>query len=273
MFSKSVLCLLTYVVVCCQAPVIADEPKTADEVIAKYIEALGGREKIDAVESTRITGKMVMGGGMMEMPMTVEAKRPNKVRMEFTFQGMTGVQAYDGKTGWFVMPFAGKTDPEKMPPDQAELMKEEADMDGPLVDYKKKGHKVELMGKEEADGSDVYKLKVTRESGDVDYYFLDAEYFLPIKVEGKRTIQGSQVEFELAFGDYKEVNGLLIAHSIETRKGPGGANTITLDKIVMNVPLPDERFAMPKAKKKEAHEDKKAVTDEKKEAKPAEDKD
>lgn len=273
MFSKPVLCILTCVAVCLQTPVKADEPKTVDEVIAKSIEAVGGREKIDAVKSLRMTGKMVMGGGMMEMLVTVEAKRPGKMRMEFTFQGMTGIQAYDGKDGWFVMPFAGKTDPEKMPPDQAKLMKQEADMDGPLVDYRKKGHKVELMGKEEADGSDAYKLKVTRESGDVDYIFLDAEYFLPIKIEGKRTIQGAQIEFELALGDYKEVNGLLVAHSIETRKGPGGANTITFEKVEMNVPLSDERFTMPKVKKEEASEDKKAVTNEKKEAKPAEDKD
>ncbi len=274
MFSKSVLCILTCVVVCLQTPVKADEPKTVDEVIAKAIEAVGGREKIDAVKSLRMTGKMVMGGGMMEMAMTVEAKRPNKMRMEFTFQGMTGIQAFDGKSGWFVMPFAGKTDPEKMPPEQARLMEQEADLDGPLVDYKKKGHTVELIGKEEADGSDAYKLKVTRKDGDVDYIFLDAEYFLPIKIEGQRKIQGAQIEFELALGDYKEVNGLLVAHSVETRKGPGGANTITFEKVEMNIPLPDERFTMPKVKKEEeAPEDKKAVTDEKKDVKPAEDKD
>ena len=238
----SVLCVLIG-----SSPFVqAGEPKTADEVIAKYIEAIGGRKAIDAVKSMRVTAKLTMGGGM-EAPMVIEGKRPNKLRIEFTFQGMTATQAYDGKIGWSIMPFAGKTDPEKMPPDQVEMFENQADMDGPLVDYRKKGHQVELIGKDEIEGSEVYKLKVTRKNGNVEYHYLDAEYFLPIKMKGKRKFQGTEIEFAVVFGDYKEVNGLLIAHSIQG--GPGG--NITLEKVEMNVSIPDERFVMPEVKKAE----------------------
>ena len=157
MLRKASVLILFGVLMCRLVPVSAGEPKTADEVIARYIKAIGGRDKLDAIKSMRVTGKTMLGGGM-EMPLTVEFKRPNKARIEFSFQGMTGVQAFDGETGWFIMPFMGKTDPEKMPPDQLKDIEDQADLDGPLVDYKKKGHKVELLGTDEVEGSEAYKL-------------------------------------------------------------------------------------------------------------------
>ena len=161
-----------------------------------------GEHRASNTNEWRGTSGMVgMAGGRMEATRTVEYKRPNKARIEFTFQGMTGVQAFDGTTGWFIMPFAGKTDPEKMSADQVKLIKEEADIDGPLVDYKKKGHQVELIGKEEEEGSEVYKLKVTKKNGDTDYFFLDAQYFLPSTQTGKREMDGNDVEVEITFGD------------------------------------------------------------------------
>jgi hypothetical protein len=259
MLKKSRLLALLGIVAVQPVGIAAAEPESADEVIAKYIEALGGRDKIDAVKTMRMTGKMVGMGGL-EIPMVIENKRPNKTRRELNFQGMTGVQAYDGTTGWFVMPFAGRLEPEKMSDEDLKGMEEQADMDGALVDYKKKGHKIELMGKEEEDGSEVYKLKVTKKGGDVDYYFLDAEYFLPIKIKGSRSRQGTVFEFEASLGDYKEVNGLLVAHSIAQTTGVMGGSTVTFEKVEINVDLPDERFAMP-APKAEAPADTESDTD------------
>ncbi len=263
MLRKPLLWIGICVVPCWQVPAAASEPKTVDEVIANYIKAIGGRDKLDAVKSMKITGKMVLGGGM-EAPLIVEVKRPNKVRVEFTFQGMTAVRAFDGETGWFTMPFIGKTDPEKMPPDQLKLMEDQADFDGPLVDYKKKGHKVELLGKDEAEGSEAYKLKVTKKNGDIEYHYLEAEYFLPIQVKGKWELQGSQIEYEVVPGDYKAVNGVLFAHSIEQRMGAMGGTTMTFEKVKFNVKLDDDRFAMPEVKKAEPTVEKKEQKEEKK---------
>ncbi len=230
----------------------ADDAPSVDDIIAKHVKAIGGKEKLSAQKSRKLSGKTMMGGGAMEAPTSLEMERPNRFRVDFTFQGMTGTQAYDGKTGWFIMPFGGKTDPEKMSPEDMKELEDQADIDGPLVDYKEKGHKVELMGKEDADGAQAYKLKVTKKSGDVEYHFVDAEQFLVLKVKGKRSIQGTEVDFETVFGDYKPVEGVILAHSIENRGGPmGGGMVMTIEKVEVNPKFPTDRFAMPEPKKEE----------------------
>jgi len=247
MLQRSIVLTFVCVAFCRPVAAGADEPKTADDVIAHYIDAIGGRAKLDSVKSLRMTGKAIGMGGM-EVPLVVEFKRPKKVRVEFTVQGMAGVQAFDGKTGWFIMPFMGKTDPEKMPPDMVEVIEEQGDFEGSLVDYKKKGHQVELVGKDDFEGSEVYKLKVTKKSGKIEYYFLDAEYYILLQVKGKRKFQGTEVEMTTKFGDYKEVDGLLLPHSIQQG---GMAGDTTFEKIELNVNIPDDRFTMPEVKKEE----------------------
>ncbi|MBV9572553.1 MAG: hypothetical protein JOY93_00755, partial [Acidobacteriales bacterium] len=132
--------------------------QNVDDIIAKNVQARGGADKLKSVQSVKTTATMALGGGM-EAPGTLIQKRPAFARLEFTVQGLTAVQAYDGSTAWQVMPFMGKKDPEKMSADEAKEMEETADIDGPFVDYKSKGNKVELLGKVKMEGSDVYKLK------------------------------------------------------------------------------------------------------------------
>ena len=224
--------------------------QTVDELIEKNIKARGGLEKMKSVKTARMTGKMTMG--QMEAPFVIENKRPNMTRMEFTVQGMTGVQAYDGKSGWTLMPFMGKKDPEPMSADDLKLAEEQADLDGPLVDYKAKGNTVELVGKENVEGTEAYKLKVTKKNGDVTYIYLDSESFLDIKTDHKRKIQGNEVEFETSIGDYKEVDGLMVAHSFESgAKGMPQKHKLTADKVEFNVAVDEARFKMPEAKKAE----------------------
>jgi outer membrane lipoprotein-sorting protein len=226
-------------------PALPATAQTVDELIAKNVEARGGLDKLKSVQTIRLTGKMTMGPGM-EAPVRLELKRPNSVRMEYTFQGMTGVQAWDGTSGWAISPFSGKTDPEPLSPEDAKEAEEQSDMDGPLVDYKAKGHSVELVGKEKLEGSDTYKLKVTLKNGTVNYTYLDADSYLAIREESKRTVRGSDVEVESTIGDYKEVGGLLIPHSIQNgAKGRPEKQDIVIDKIELNPPLDDARFKMP----------------------------
>lgn len=222
--------------------------QTADEIIAKHIEALGGIEKIKNVKTVRMTGKMAVGPGI-EAPLVMELKRPNSMRMDFTLQGMTGTQAYDGKIGWTLMPFQGSTVPQQMAEDDLKMAQEQADMDGVLVDYKTKGHTVELLGKEKVEGADAYKLKVTMKNGVIRTIYLDAEHYLQIKDESKRTIRGTEVETETILGDYKEVDGMMFPHSIDGgQKGSPQRQKITVEKIELNVPIDDARFKMPEGK-------------------------
>jgi len=226
-------------------PAQAQEPPTLEEVLGNYYEAIGGLDAWKSVHSMKMTGRQTMWRGM-EAPFTQTLKRPGKIRVEFTMQGMTAIRAYDGATAWMVMPFRGSTAPEVMPPEMAGGLIEEADIDGPLVGYEEEGQQVELLGLTETEGTPGYKLQVTLRDGDVEYWYLDAEYFIPIRIEGTREFRGNVSEFATTLSDYKEVGGLMIAHSVETRGlGPGRGQVLTIDQVELNVEVDDALFAMP----------------------------
>src|SRR5712671_5195051 len=138
--------------------------QTVDEIIAKHIAAQGGITKLKTLQSIRMTGDFETGG--MQAGFIQVFKRPMKMRLDISVQGLTMTQAYDGEKGWQVIPFTGKKDPEPMTGDDLKNAQEQADLDGPLMDYKKKGNTVELIGKEKIAGKDSYHLKVTLKNGD-----------------------------------------------------------------------------------------------------------
>jgi len=224
--------------------------QTADSIIAKYVQTVGGMARMQALQTLRRTGRFTGSGGF-EAVVVQENKRPNSVREEFSIQGMTGINAYDGHEGWKIEPWQGKRDPEALGEDEMHGILEAADFDGPLVNYQAKGNRVEYQGLEQVEGSDAYKLKVTRPNGDVSFYYLDTEYYVPIRIDTQRMIRGAPQEFESSLGDYKQVNGVYLPFSFES--GPKGSSStnrskITLDKIEANVPIDDSRFARPGAR-------------------------
>lgn len=228
------------------APAFAEET-TVESILDGYYEAIGGLDAWSSVSTAKMVGKMSAPQGF-EAPFTIMFKVPGKSRLEFTFQGMTGVQAVDGNTAWQIMPFMGKTEAEPMPEDQAKLMIEQADFDGPLVGWEDDGHTISFEGNEDVEGTSTYKLKVDLENGDVRYYYLDTDYYLPIKSSGKAHIQGQEMEMETVYGDYKEVGGLMMAHSIESKPvGAPAGQVITIDSAEVNVDLADDQFSMPAA--------------------------
>ncbi|MFQ5824129.1 MAG: outer membrane lipoprotein carrier protein LolA [bacterium] len=239
MFRKTLFLIFSINVLFC----IQVTAQTVEELIEKNIEARGGYEKIKAIKTIKMTGNSMFQG--MEAPFTIFAKRPNNLRMEVTIQSQNMVQAYDGETAWMIFPFMGSTEPQKMPEDQADAFIEQADIDGHLVDYKEKGHTVELIGKEDMEGTDVYKLKLTLKNGNVNYIYLDAEYFIELKQKAKRKRQGSEFEVETFFGDYKPINGLMIPHSLESKVGGQTVSQITVEKVEMDVNIDDSIFKMP----------------------------
>src|SRR4051794_6163957 len=223
-------------------------PPTAEEIVARYIQRVGGMQRIQAVKSLRRTGKFIGGGGF-EAEVLQENKRPAMVRQEFIIQGMAGINAYDGKNGWKIDPFGGKKDPEALGEDEMKDILEAADFDGPLVNYQQKGNKIEYAGTEAVEGTDTYKLKVTMADGEVRNFFIDTEYFVPIKIETKRFIRGAERETETILGDYKSVNGWYIPYSQEFgRKGSPFRQKVNITKIEANVPIANARFYMPGTK-------------------------
>jgi hypothetical protein len=222
--------------------------QTADEIVAKFIKTVGGMEKIQAVKSLRRTGKF-SGGGGFEAAVVEENRRPNLVRQEFNIQGMTGVTAYDGKAGWKIEPWNGKKDAEALSEEEMKSIVEDSDLDGPLVNYRAKGVRVEYVGVDEVEGTDAYKLKVTMPTGDVRLYYMDTDYYVPIKIDTKRMIRGAEREYETILGDYKEVGGWYLPFSVESGvKGSPYRQKITYEKIEANVSIDDARFRAPAPK-------------------------
>jgi outer membrane lipoprotein-sorting protein len=231
--------------------------QTADELIEKNIKAHGGAAKIKAVKSVRMTGTMKVGP--VDAALTVAKARPESVRVDFNVQGMIGTQAYDGSTGWGVMPFMGQPNPAKVSGDELDMIKEEADFDGPLIDYKSKGNKVEYIGKADVSGAPAHKLKLTLKNGREQFLYLDAASYLEIKLEGKRSMQGQEMETESLISGYKDFEGMPFATHIENHaKGMEGmGQTITIDKIELNPSLETAAFRMPEAKTEKPAEPKK----------------
>jgi hypothetical protein len=219
---------------------------TVDELVARNVEARGGRERLRSVETIRMSGRLVPGAPGVEAPIRLELKRPDWIRMEIDFQGMTAVQAYDGKKGWQIAPFRGVMTPEEMSREETEQAVEQADIDGPLVDYRAKGHTIELVGPDQVGDAEAWKLRFTLKNGTVRDVYLDAKSFLEIQTVSKRTIRGATVEAESRLEDYREVGGLVFPHRIRSgARGRRERQSLTVEKIELNPPLDDARFHMP----------------------------
>ena len=165
--------------------------QTADEILAKVMAARGGLTKLHALRSQRISGTIAFGD--VSGPFVVEFKRPLKMHMQLTVQNQTMVRVYNGQSGWANNPFTGKMNPEAMSDDELKNISEESDFDGPLLDYKRKGNQIELVGKDKLNDKEVLRLKLTTKSGDVRFYLFDASSFLLLKREGKRKAEGQEL--------------------------------------------------------------------------------
>jgi outer membrane lipoprotein-sorting protein len=218
--------------------------QTVEEILAKVIAARGGLEKIHTVKSERVSGTISFGD--LSGPFVVELKRPLKMHMQLTIQNQTMVRVYNGSQGWANNPFAGKANPEAMGEEDLRNITEEADFDGPLVDYKRKGNKVELAGKEKFNDKEVWRVKLTTKDGDARFYLFDADSFLLLKWEGKRRYEGQELPVESYFNDYRAVGGLKFAFAIDSGTSPTDlAQKIRIEKIDLNPQLNDTEFTKP----------------------------
>ncbi len=220
---------------------------TVDELIAKNIEAKGGPIALNNLQTLRTTGKVLVPiQGQIELTYLQTKKRPDEVRTEASLQGMTQIEAYDGKDGWKVFPFFGRKDPERMSADDVKALLEDTEMGGPLADWKAKGSTVEYLGTEDVDGTPAHKLKVVRKNGDVSFVYLDPDHFLEIRIVTQRVRHGAHEEVETDLGDYEQVGGVFVPTSIQIgRKGANDKQQTIIDKLEPNVPVDDAIFHFP----------------------------
>jgi hypothetical protein len=220
--------------------------QTVDQIISNYVAARGGLEKIKSVKSERVTGFISSGPGEGG-PFLVERLRPLKLHMEITLEGQTLIRTYDGKAnGWIYNPFMPNPSVQAMTEAELSNILDEADFDGPFIEYKEKGNQIEFVGKAEILGNPALKVKLTSKPGDVSYFYFDASTFLLLKWEGTRKIAGKDVPWETFFHEFREINGLKYPFLIES-DAPGADLTqrITADKIEVNIPLDDSLFGKP----------------------------
>jgi hypothetical protein len=220
---------------------------TVDELVAKNIEAKGGATALNNLQTLRSTGKLLVPiQGQIELAYVQTEKRPDEVRTEASIQGMTQIEAYDGKEGWKISPFFGRKDPERMSADDVKALVEDTEMGGPLTDWKAKGSTVEYLGTEDVDGTAAYKLKVVRKNGDVSFVYLDPDHFLEIRIVTQRVRHGAHEEIEMDLGDYEKAGGVFVPTSVEVgSKGSPDKQTIVVDKLEANIPVDDSIFHFP----------------------------
>lgn len=222
---------------------------TADELVVKNVEAKGGAAAMLAVQGLRRSGKFIIGGGRFVAGFVEIRQRPAAIRVEFSLQGLTQVQAYDGKSGWQIDPFQGRKDAENMAPDDVKGLVEDADIDGPMVDYRAKGHTLEYLGTEDIDGTPAHKLKLVRGNGDLQYIYLDPDHFLEIRVESQRSVRGVKQIGITEFGNYEKVGGVFWPMSMELfQKGSSDKQVIEYERAEVNPALAAALFQIPASK-------------------------
>ncbi|MBO0932210.1 outer membrane lipoprotein-sorting protein [Fibrella aquatilis] len=222
---------------------VSASAQTVDEIVDKHIAAMGGEDKLKTVTSL-ITERSLSVQGM-EIPTVMTIVVGKSLRSESTIMGNAMVQVVDGggSTGWSIKPamMQGTGEPEDMPADQIKQQVGQLDPFGPLHNYKDKGNKVELVGKEKVDGKDAYHMKVTTKEGNTIDEFLDANTYLVSKV---KSVMGGQ-EGEIAFSDYKDVDGIKFANTMEIANPQMGTLTMTTTKTQVNAKVDESIFKKP----------------------------
>lgn len=222
------------------------QAQTVDSLIARNREARGGVERLEAIQTLSMRGRAIAGPSR-EALVTREVLLPGRIRTEFAHQGITAIYACDGSMCWYVDPMFGVFEPEPMSPADTSLAIEEADILG-LSDWRAKGHRVELLGKEAIDGRETYKLKVTLSGGGELTGYLDVETALLVREETTHTIGERKIDSVTTFSDFRSVDGVVFPHSITTSaRGHSESLQVIVERIEINPRLDETRFEMPEA--------------------------
>jgi outer membrane lipoprotein-sorting protein len=220
---------------------ISSYAQTVDEIITKNTVAMGGADKLNGIKSQYMEGTMEVQG--QTVPIKRWVKQDEGMRLEFNIMGTDNVQVVTRNNGWSLMPVMQQTEAQEMDPQMLKVMKTQLDLRGELYDYKAKGKKVELQGKDTVNGAPAYKLKIVAADGAVGTAYLDATSFLMVKATNTLAVQGQTVEMTTLLSDYRKTpEGL--AYPAVTEQNPGGVK-INITKIETNQTLADSLFAKP----------------------------
>ncbi len=212
--------------------------QTADEIIDKHLQAIGGKDKLKKLNSIIMEGKVNAQG--MEIPMNTMIVNNKGFRLDFSLMGMDAWMIMRPDSGWSFMPFQGQTKPEAIPADQLKEGVDRLDLASELCEYKEKGHTVEYLGMDDVEGTECHKLKVLSKNGNTTYYLIDPKSFYTVKTINKVKAGGKEFDAETKFGNYKETEGgYVFPYTIDSGQGP-----LEITKITINAPVDDSKFTV-----------------------------
>jgi hypothetical protein len=212
------------------------QAQTADDVVNKYLTAMGGKEKLNALKTVKMEGSLSVMGNDVAIIMT--KKHLVGMRMDISVMGTENYQVVTPAKGIVFMPVQGMSEPTEMPAEQLKSALNQLDIQGSLVDYKEKGSTIELVGKEKVDGEDCSNLKVTFKSGLVTNFFISDKTGFIVKTTGKRVMNGEEMEVSNSYSNYKQnADGYWFPYTSTSTQG-----TTDFSKIETNVAVDDNIF-------------------------------
>ncbi len=216
--------------------------QTADEIISKYVNAMGGKDKLDQLKSAYIVGTVQMMGN--ETPSTTSILNGKGYRLEYEAQGQKVIQVFTDKGGWQINPMMGSTTPQPLPEEMYKESRGQIFLTGPLYNYSAKGNKVEYQGKE----GNLYKLKVTNVDSVETTVYIDATTYYMTKLTRSGQFMGQSMEVTISFSDFKKTDlGTVFPYSTEINIGGQFSITTIINKVELNKPIDPAIFEMPKS--------------------------
>ncbi|UYQ92273.1 hypothetical protein MKQ68_19490 [Chitinophaga horti] len=223
--------------------VIGAKAQTADEVIAKNLQAMGGVEKLKALNSVYFEGNMEVPGA--ELPLKLRQINNKAMRIDFEFNGTENIQVVTADGGWMLLPVQNMTSPMDMPADQHKIAKRGLSLGGELLDYKEKNKKVELLGKETTNGQEAFKLKVTDADGTVTTFFIDASTYYVVRSETNISAGGQSITLKVTSSDYRKTPEGYVFPYVTTQESVGPAVNFNISKVEINKPIDEAIFKKP----------------------------
>ena len=217
------------------------QAQSVDDIINKYVEARGGKDKLNAMQSVYMEGSRAMMGN--EVLVKVTMVQGKLYRNDFEMGGTTGYTIVTPAEGWSFIPMQSPK-VESIPADRLKTMQGQLDIAGPLVDYASKGNKVELQGKETIDGKDAYKIKITLSTGKEVTYYLDTKTDLLIQTRQMSPARGKNAPVEIItnYSDYKLFDGIMFPQTIANPGGGMMAGSTTFDTIIVNKTIEENQY-------------------------------
>ncbi len=233
---------LTFIALFCAVTVTA---QTADEIIGKYIQALGGKDLLNKITSVYTESTMDIMGTQGTLKST--QLNGKGIKQEMDIMGSIITTCFTDKGGWSINPMTGATSPEVMPETQYNSGKDQLGVGAPFINYAEKGIKVELMGTEPVGGVNAFKIKMTNPENISALYYFDPNTFYLIRQVQQTEMQGETIDNVMTLSDYRTTEGYLMPYKVEMVMAGGQFSmTMAVTKVELNKPVDEAFFAMPK---------------------------